>query len=192
MNNSIEKLIPDYINGHLNRADTARVEAAIESDPSLKQAVAFERRVQSAMLQPLAAPQRVPQFAKLEARLDRPAWLPKLAWPAIGTVAAALLITFSMQPILQRESGPLAPAYETLTDPAGQVAPGMLRLIAVEDLGASDLDRLLVAYELTLVKQYDGLRTWDLRVSDPAKLDAVVSALAEDQRLVVKRLDRVQ
>lgn len=189
----IEALLPWYAAGALDKADAARVEAALERRPELRASLDLVRedRDETILLNESLGAPRGEAWAKVMAAMQAEPRAPSLAsrfafladWIGLGPrpnrarlalagVAAALVIAVQSATIVSMQTASRGPGYQSATAPA---APGAEVLVAfAPDLRLDQLGAWLQARHATIVEGPRG-GFYRLRVGDK-KLDAEAMA----------------
>lgn len=178
-----ERLVLDYVNGHLSPSEKNAFEAQLQHDASLHVHVAQTRQWQQAMSQSNAfVPAVTPDFKTIEHKLKRKntGWL----IPAIPVaLACALVVTLnhditSSEPALTPDNYPNQ-TFETLTQAQSRQS-GMLQLTLVSDAHSSSVIKY---YDLTVIESFANQRI--LTIDASALNEQSRTALLEDERIML-------
>ena len=175
--------IADYINGHLDEAQTEAMETAMRQDAELARQVEFDRLVKASVQAPQTA-DALPHFAQVRAHIEQqrpvPAWQNWLQGNRLIPVAAAALvvaIALNMAPAEQVGGED----FQTLSDTVQATQP-MLRIIAMPGSDADTLRALTNELNLDPITWHQGGLAVDVTVTEE-QAPALISQLEQDPRV---------
>ncbi|ABV95155.1 hypothetical protein Dshi_3422 [Dinoroseobacter shibae DFL 12 = DSM 16493] len=187
-NTELQELLPFWVNGSLDEADSARVAEAVARDPALQQEAALLRAMRASLKQTHEAHTGPGEFglARLHRSLDADASVPQkanppqraLAW-GVGSALAASLATVLVLG-LQGGSGP-EPLYEQASgEPAAMV------VTFSPEASVAEISALVRDSGLTIIDGPSslGLFRMILLPGEDVSLAGLAAELEEDERVL--------
>lgn len=170
-----ERLVLDYINGHLESSEKLAFEARLKQDDNLAAVLKQTRQWQTSLHESYDATSAVnPDFAKIEHKLSRKKW----GWLLpLAPTALACMVVFTVGDF----SKPLNQEFETLTQaPSHQQA--ILQVILTPE---ADANAVIEKYNLNVVESFSNQRI--LNVALTASVDTIQAELLNDERVTLTK-----
>jgi anti-sigma factor RsiW len=179
----VEDMLPFWVNGTLDPAEKAQVDAALACDAELRaQSDALGRLRTTIQNTPEQASPGAFGLARLQRAIDREArqnrqeWRPKMAVAAVAALVAAVGAFF-----LWPASGPTGDTYQQA---AGEIANGQLRVTFRPEATEAAMAGLLQQYGLVIVDGPSALGTYQLDLREDGALPQIVSALRAETGVI--------